>query len=43
MSVDLDKGEYEAVAIIGMAGYFPGATNVEEFWENIKNGIESVR
>lgn len=30
------------IAIIGMAGRFPGANNVEQFWENIKNGIESI-
>ncbi|MBG9789532.1 non-ribosomal peptide synthetase/type I polyketide synthase [Brevibacillus laterosporus] len=31
------------VAVIGMAGRFPGARNVDEFWDNIKNGIESIR
>ncbi|MEM8529466.1 MAG: SDR family NAD(P)-dependent oxidoreductase [Chloroflexota bacterium] len=30
------------IAIIGMAGRFPGASDVETFWENIKNGIESI-
>ena len=30
------------VAIIGMAGKFPGAGNINEFWENIKSGVESV-
>jgi len=30
------------VAIIGMAGRFPGARNLEEFWDNLKKGIESV-
>ncbi|NER93847.1 MAG: SDR family NAD(P)-dependent oxidoreductase, partial [Symploca sp. SIO1B1] len=30
------------IAIIGMAGRFPGAKNLEEFWENLKNGVESV-
>ena len=28
------------VAVIGMSGRFPGARNLEEFWENIKNGRE---
>lgn len=32
----------DAVAVIGMAGRFPGARNVEEFWENLRQGIESV-
>ncbi|MCR8982791.1 phosphopantetheine-binding protein [Brevibacillus laterosporus] len=31
------------VAVIGMAGRFPGAKNVDEFWDNVKNGIESIR
>jgi acyl transferase domain-containing protein len=30
------------IAIIGMAGRFPGADNIEEFWDNIKNGVESI-
>ena len=32
-----------AVAVVGMAGRFPGASDVGEFWHNIRNGIESVR
>ena len=32
----------EGIAIIGMAGRFPGAKNIEEFWQNLKNGVESV-
>ncbi|MFK5969645.1 MAG: beta-ketoacyl synthase N-terminal-like domain-containing protein [Candidatus Marithrix sp.] len=31
-----------SIAIIGMAGRFPGAKNITEFWENIKNGVESI-
>jgi amino acid adenylation domain-containing protein/FkbM family methyltransferase len=31
------------VAIIGMAGRFPGARNLEEFWENLRDGVESIR
>lgn len=30
------------IAVIGMAGRFPGAQNVHELWENLKNGKESV-
>ncbi|MCU0290079.1 MAG: amino acid adenylation domain-containing protein, partial [Acidobacteria bacterium] len=30
------------VAVIGMAGRFPGAANVHEFWENLQNGLESI-
>ncbi|RPI74409.1 MAG: polyketide synthase, partial [Desulfobacteraceae bacterium] len=31
------------IAVIGMAGRFPGARNIEEFWENLRNGRESIR
>ncbi|HEY1239519.1 MAG TPA: type I polyketide synthase, partial [Bryobacteraceae bacterium] len=30
------------IAIIGMAGRFPGARSVDEFWRNIKNGVEGI-
>lgn len=30
------------VAIVGMAGRFPGANNVEELWTNLANGVESI-
>ena len=30
------------VAVIGMAGKFPGAENLHEFWENLKNGLEPI-
>ncbi|ACC81526.1 type I polyketide synthase [Nostoc punctiforme] len=31
------------VAIIGLAGRFPGAKNIEEFWRNLQDGVESVK
>ncbi len=31
------------VAIIGMAGRFPGADDVEAFWRNLRAGVESIR
>ena len=30
------------VAIIGMAGRFPGASTIDEFWQNLRNGVESI-
>jgi phthiocerol/phenolphthiocerol synthesis type-I polyketide synthase E len=30
------------IAIIGMAGRFPGAKDVSSFWRNLREGIESV-
>lgn len=32
----------DAIAIVGMAGRFPGARSVEEFWENQKSGTVSI-
>lgn len=32
----------DAVAVIGMAGRFPGARSVEEFWANLRDGVESI-
>jgi anti-anti-sigma factor len=31
-----------SIAIIGMAGRFPGANSVERFWSNIAQGVESI-
>ncbi|PUA29930.1 MAG: hypothetical protein B0W54_05140 [Cellvibrio sp. 79] len=30
------------IAIVGMAGRFPGANTVEAFWKNIEAGVESI-
>lgn len=30
------------VAIIGMAGRFPGARSVDELWKNLRDGVESI-
>ncbi|MBE7384653.1 MAG: SDR family oxidoreductase [Leptolyngbya sp. SIO1E4] len=30
------------VAIIGMSCRFPGAENIEVFWRNLRNGVESI-
>jgi amino acid adenylation domain-containing protein len=30
------------IAIIGMAGRFPGADYIQQFWENLQKGIESI-
>jgi acyl transferase domain-containing protein len=39
MSEELDNCD---VAIIGMAGRFPRAANLEEFWANLKEGVEGI-
>ncbi|ALF53425.1 polyketide synthase family protein [Nostoc piscinale CENA21] len=30
------------VAVIGMSCRFPGANNIDEFWQNLCNGVESI-
>jgi acyl transferase domain-containing protein/thioesterase domain-containing protein/aryl carrier-like protein len=30
------------IAVIGMSGRFPGAKDIHSFWENLKNGVESI-
>ncbi|MGD9971997.1 MAG: amino acid adenylation domain-containing protein [Desulfatirhabdiaceae bacterium] len=32
----------DAIAVIGMSCRFPGARNITQFWDNLKNGIESI-
>jgi acyl transferase domain-containing protein/acyl carrier protein len=31
-----------AIAIVGMAGRFPGAKTIDQYWENLCNGVESI-
>jgi len=33
----------EGIAVVGMSGKFPGAKNLDEFWVNLKNGVESIK
>ncbi len=40
MSDPLDSN---GIAIVGMAGRFPGAPDVDTFWKNLCAGVESVR
>ena len=30
------------IAIVGMSGRFPGARNLLQFWDNLRNGVESI-
>ncbi|GAX59141.1 beta-ketoacyl synthase [Candidatus Scalindua japonica] len=36
------KYRNEDIAIIGVCGRYPGADNLDEFWENLKNGIDCI-
>ncbi|MEM9433529.1 MAG: beta-ketoacyl synthase N-terminal-like domain-containing protein [Pseudomonadota bacterium] len=31
------------IAIVGMAAHLPGSHTIQEYWDNLKNGIESIR
>ncbi|TCO52226.1 amino acid adenylation domain-containing protein [Kribbella antiqua] len=33
----------EPVAVVGLAGRFPGAETLEQFWDNLVGGVESIR
>ena len=38
-----DDGEaLEAIAVVGMAGRFPGAASVDELWSNLRQGLEGI-
>jgi amino acid adenylation domain-containing protein len=37
-----NDGARDAVAVIGMAGRFPGASNLGQLWHNICNAVESI-
>jgi len=32
----------EPIAVVGMAGRFPGAPNTRHFWSNLRNGVTSI-
>ena len=36
------QGELDAIAVVGLAGRFPGAMTVAQFWRNLCEGTESV-
>jgi acyl transferase domain-containing protein len=40
-----DSGGFDGldgIAVVGMAGRFPGARNVDAFWHNLREGVESI-
>ena len=36
------NAQLDGVAIVGMAGKFPGARNVVEFWRVLQAGLETI-
>lgn len=41
-SKEYDHFDDSKIAIIGMAGRFPGAKNIGELWNNLRDGVESI-
>ena len=41
-SPTFDHKNGSEIAIIGISGRFPGAKNVDEFWRNLRDGVESI-
>ena len=37
-----NMNDNQDIAIIGMSGRCPGAKDIEEFWQNIRDGVESI-
>ena len=37
------KGVLQEIAVVGMACRFPGADNYKEYWDNLCNGVNSIR
>src|SRR3954464_8700325 len=33
----------QEIAVVGLAGRFPGAASTNEFWRNLREGVESIR
>ncbi|MEM9510832.1 MAG: beta-ketoacyl synthase N-terminal-like domain-containing protein, partial [Cyanobacteria bacterium P01_E01_bin.35] len=39
LSSDLNGLE---IAVVGMSGRFPGAKDIDAFWQNLRDGVESI-
>src|SRR5215470_17266363 len=40
---DMSSSDATSIAVVGMAGRFPGARNVAAFWQNIRESRETIR
>src|SRR5690349_15231982 len=38
----MSEPAFDGIAVVGMAGRFPGAGDVGAFWRNLRDGVESV-
>ncbi len=39
---ELDAVSETDIAIVGMAAHLPGAASIADYWENLRNGVESI-
>jgi acyl transferase domain-containing protein len=39
---ELSESSGIEIAVIGMAGRFPGANDIDAFWRNLRDGVESI-
>lgn len=42
MTKSTPPDHFEEIAIIGLSGRFPGASNVKQFWSNLRGGVEGI-
>jgi len=41
--INVNEGDgIEEIAVIGLAGRFPGAKNIDQFWQNLCGSVESI-
>src|ERR1043166_7954457 len=38
----MSSSDHEPIAIVGMRGRFPGANDLDQFWKNVAEGVESI-
>jgi acyl transferase domain-containing protein len=42
MGESVERDSVDGVAIVGLAGRFPRAADVAEFWKNLREGVEGI-
>jgi len=42
MDEQMSQDHLTGIAIIGMAGRFPKANDIDQFWENLRNGVDGI-
>ncbi|WP_052488811.1 type I polyketide synthase [Streptomyces sp. 150FB] len=42
VNAELQEGSDGFIAVIGMAGRFPGARDLDEFWGNLSEGVDTI-